>query len=553
MAGQSPFASEQQYDAMGNPISAMPPEAYGDGSGSMTGELTPEQWEAVYGTGRQVGRSAASVGAMAFPPAALPLMAGLGAESTYQAYKNPSADNIAQAGADVGLMPFGGAGGMTGKLIEALTGTSAKLVGITGGLTVGATAGMSEAEAKAKARKESKAQPEAATGGSEPAGNDIYALAAKRDPRVKAALDDKARIQSIIENETKGRGGYGPKAQAAQVELDKANVRLEELVKQYLPFDQQYPALSQARPMAQLVLPGVLGYATKSAEQIGKRIDSKFLSQNIDRLNKNLDGSAPDFSKATAQVKELENRLDRVYPKDTLGGKVTQAAGKAAKEVGTAGAGAFVGAEIGAYPENYNRSNTLPGTDEHTKATKAMTPGMGTDELFGTTAGPAVMGAIGAMTGRHLPNIPNARPRVDEARSLIDQGKAGFAKAKTDGIADTMKVDAMTKSATAQKNVTPTGGGSSLPNGAQGAHPNDLRAASAASHANRQALHARIEAGGHPSLDKAVQEIVASNQMVSPRRVGNALRQLHPDGRIDGVKINDGEVARMLKKAGFNP
>lgn len=59
--------------------------------------------------------------------------------------------------------------------------------------------------------------------------------------------------------------------------------------------------------------------------------------------------------------------------------------------------------------------------------------------------------------------------------------------------------------------------------------------------------------GDHPSMLKAIGSVLDRDAMPTSHTVMQELRKGHPDGKIDGVKLNRSEVGRWLKTHGFLP
>lgn len=274
-----------------------------------------------------------------------------------------------------------------------------------------------------------KIQPDAPVATNANGEPDIVSMAAKRDPRIKIMADEKRRLESIIDTETNGKGGYGARAQKAKGDLDEVNKQLTEAIKPYLPFDQAVPPwLARNWQVAQFGVPALVGLMTRGMGRAALNVAPGRFNQAVNQGEKAFHGgmfSKPDLAMADQKMLEIQQRLRSMKGAKGAGMKEFMAG-----TVMPVAAGAVTGAEMSVAPEQYNRRNTLPGTPEHDLAEKKMSP----ENIFETMKPGAILGAAGALTSTHMiPYLSKPVADAERGQAFVDlvKGKGGdAAKAK---------------------------------------------------------------------------------------------------------------------------
>ena len=77
-------------------------------------------------------------------------------------------------------------------------------------------------------------------------------------------------------------------------------------------------------------------------------------------------------------------------------------------------AGMGLGAELSMLPEQYNKRNTLPGTEDNRLATERLSP----ENIYKTAAPGAVLGFLGGLGGSHYVPGRTVLPNTDGAKAL---------------------------------------------------------------------------------------------------------------------------------------
>ena len=337
----------------------------------------------------------------------------------------------------MGALPYGGP---VAKAVMATLPRAATFLGL-GGAATGMTSAAEAREAKAKKKApqvklrgafgpegqppetELPLQPSKPT--AEPT---LYDLAAERDPRAKLALDsykaavaqndaDMARLSGSYKLEA-GRGGSGPRAAAIQQQIKEAQQaaservaplqdKLNEVVSPYLPFDQAYPGLSQAWTGVQLSAPMLAALATRGTGRAILNAPKRGLNNAVKGAERALDTGK--IAIADRKIAEATSRAAR------YGDELPSAGGNFITDVAMpAIAGTGLGAELSMLPEQYNKRNTLPGTEDNRLATERLSP----ENILKTAAPGAALGFLGGLGGSHyVPGRP-VLPNVDGAKAL---------------------------------------------------------------------------------------------------------------------------------------
>lgn len=236
---------------------------------------------------------------------------------------------------------------------------------------------------------------------------DLVSLAAQRDPRIKIDMEEKKRLERIIDTESNSKGGFGPRAQAAQTELNAVNARLQKAIEPYLPFDQAYPGPSANWSALQFGVPAVAALATRGIGRAFTNEAPRRLNSATRQGERAFDGGwfkGPDLAKADRKLTEVKGRLSSYKDPGFIERQMVDS-------VMPAGAGAVMGAEMSVFPEQYNKRNTLPGTPENKLANERLAP----DKIFDTMKPGAIMGALGGFTATHV--APGIRVTADRERA----------------------------------------------------------------------------------------------------------------------------------------
>ncbi len=327
----------------------------------------------------------------------------------------------------MGALPYGGA--ISRAALATLPRTAAVLgaLGFTTGLTGEAEAARRKAAAQLPAAEPPIETAAPITPSAPPAKPTLYELAAERDPRAKLALDafraataqsdaDMARLSDAYRKEA-SRGKAGPLAADIQRQIGEAQEasakrlaplqeKLDAAVAPYLPFDQRFPALSQGWTGIQIAVPMLTALATRGAGRAILNAPRKALNRSVQQAEKALDKGK--VAVADRKIAEATRRIDKM---DTT---APTSGGNFLTDVATpAIAGTGIGAELSMLPEQYNKRNTLPGTEDNRLATERLAP----ENILRTAAPGMILGGLGGFTAGHLPGRA-VFPNVEGARAL---------------------------------------------------------------------------------------------------------------------------------------
>lgn len=187
----------------------------------------------------------------------------------------------------------------------------------------------------------------------------------------------------------------GARARATEL-TTQFNARVSEMSRANLPFDQAYPMLAQNRGLAGLLAPAAVGYATRAAGNMISRVGSGRWERALSRADRALErGDERAYEHFMSRAAQFQPRAP---------GTASRISHATAPAVG----GGLVGAELSMLPYQHNVTNAPMGSAQQREAAEMLADPMkwGPRAAFGFG-----LGALGGLTGGHLPNIgPGFRP-----------------------------------------------------------------------------------------------------------------------------------------------